>query len=143
MSRSFDDLPKFTPLQTQTDQLTKMQKDLAQSAVSATGPMEQLRKKIISLGETAQKLYDEYAGKGTGQQTSLSGIQTQKIEAWEQKEGLKSGGMQTAYMNAAKSLTDSAKGISGMSNDVSDIRSNLTTIARNGTVNIQSVRILG
>ena len=46
-------------------------------------------------------------------------------------------------MNAAKSLTDSAKGLSGMSNDVSDIRSNLTSIARNGTVNIQSVRILG
>lgn len=142
MSRSFDDLPKLTPLQTQTDQLAKMQKDLAQSAVSATGPMELLRQKIISLGQTAQKLYDEYAGKGTGQQTSLSGIQTQKIEAWEQKEGLKSGGMQTAYISAAKSLTDSAKGISGMSNNVADIKSSLGDIARKGTINIQSVHVM-
>ncbi len=144
-SRRFDALPEFTPQTRQQEQLASVQRRLASAALAASGPIEQLRQRIATLGTSSQGVYN--TEQGTNRPATLGEIQQQRVEAQQQfgNQGTQPAPVNSEtskyYSQMSKTGTQLEQWLASISNSMNQATNTLQQIAKKSGINISSVRI--
>ena len=144
-SRRFDALPEFTPQTRQQEQLASVQRRLAAAALAASGPIEQLRQRIATLGTSSQGVYN--TEQGTNRPATLGEIQQQRVEAQQQfgNQGTQPAPVNSEtskyYSQMSKTGTQLEQWLASISNSMNQATNTLQQIAKKSGINISSVRI--